>query len=275
MRELSLGFSSCPNDTYIFEALAHGKIDCGFKFATGIEDIDTLNDMALNGVLDVSKVSFHALFHVLDRYALSSSGAALGKGCGPLLVAKRKTSLASGTIALPGRLTTADMLFRIALPDDFRRSYMRFDKIVPAILAGEVDAGVIIHESRFTYRKAGLELVLDLGRWWEEETGCLIPLGGVAIAKRIGNEARAEVERSIKASIEYAESHPASAREFIRDNAQELDERVIDEHIALYVNRFSKDLGEEGRKAARELYRRGRELDLLPESRSFEIGGVE
>ncbi len=264
MREFSLGFSPCPNDTYIFEALIHQKIVDDIRFKVHIEDVETLNQMALKAELDITKISTHAWFHVLDNYSLLSSGGALGKGCGPILIGKTQQIPTKGTIALPGRLTTASLLFQMAVPGDFRFEQMPFDKIIPAISDGTVDAGVIIHESRFTYQTFDLNCLLDLGQWWEDTTNALIPLGGIIISNKVDKKDQVRIQSLIRESIIFAEKHPESAMTFIKENAQEMEEQVIADHIALYVNDYSKDLGDKGRKSIELLYERSTQLDLLP-----------
>ncbi len=265
MREFSLGFSPCPNDTYIFDALIHQKIGEDLRFKVHIEDVETLNQMALNAELDITKISTHAWFHVLDNYRLLSSGGALGKGCGPMLIGKSQHIPTKGAIALPGELTTASLLFQMAVPGDFKFKQMPFDKIIPAIIDGTVDAGVIIHESRFTYQTFDLNCLLDLGQWWEDTTNSLIPLGGIIISNKVDKKDQVRIQSLIRESINYAEKHPESARAFIKENAQEMEDQVIADHIGLYVNDYSKDLGVEGRRSIELLYERSAQLDLLPD----------
>ncbi|HIJ90039.1 MAG: 1,4-dihydroxy-6-naphthoate synthase [Desulfobulbaceae bacterium] len=266
---LSLGFSPCPNDTFIFHALVHGVTCCGapnFEDAV-LADVETLNEWALAGRLDVTKLSFHALGHVLDRYVLLMAGSALGRGCGPLLVARENfsaTALPRLTIAIPGRYTTAALLLQMYSPVALMTKVMRFDEIMPAIVAGEVDAGVIIHESRFTFREHGLLMLQDLGAWWEQATGFPIPLGGIAAKRSLGKEKIQAIDRCIRASVSSAFAAPEAGMSYIRRHAQELDDKVIKDHIGLYVNPFSVDLGEEGVAAVREFLARGRLYGGLP-----------
>jgi 1,4-dihydroxy-6-naphthoate synthase len=266
---LSLGFSPCPNDTYIFNGLAHGRTPmAGARFSAPLlEDVETLNDWALQGRLDVTKLSFHALGHVLDRYVLLRAGAALGRGCGPLLITgsgDKPVDMADWRIAVPGAYTTAALLLRLYQPACANLTVLRFDRIMAAIANGEVDAGVIIHESRFTYQQLGLECVQDLGLWWEQTTGLPIPLGCIAARKTLPEPLRAEIEAAIAASIRWADAHPAEGWSYIREHAQEMEPEVISSHIGLYVNHYSRDLGEEGLHAVRELLRRGAEAGLFP-----------
>ncbi|MBU2537043.1 MAG: 1,4-dihydroxy-6-naphthoate synthase [Proteobacteria bacterium] len=270
---LTLGFSPCPNDTFIFHALVHGK-QCvqtpNFAEPT-LADVETLNEWALAGRLDVTKLSFHALGHVLDQYVLLMAGSALGRGCGPLLVARENFSAATLprlTIAIPGRYTTAALLLRMYSPVALTTRVMRFDEIMPAIVAGEVDAGVIIHESRFTYQEHGLLLLQDLGVWWEKEAGFPIPLGGIAAKRSLGKEKIQAIDRCIQASVSAAFASPDKCMPYIRNHAQELDDKVIRDHIGLYVNPFSLDLGAEGTAAVREFLARGRQLGLFPQQYS-------
>lgn len=265
-RELSLGFSPCPNDTFIFCGLAQGKIPLRHaRFAAPmLEDVETLNSWAMQGRLDVTKLSFHALGHVLDRYTLLNSGAALGRGCGPLLITARAVGdPSSWTIAIPGQLTTAALLLRLFLRQPCRTVVMRFDQIMEAVLSEKADAGVIIHESRFTYQARGLRCVQDLGAWWEEETGLPIPLGCIAARRSLSMEMIEEIEQAVEASIRWAQADPAACLPYIRQHAQELDEAVIAAHVGLYVNDFSLRLGKEGRAAAQELLKRGREAGIF------------
>ncbi|WP_417911770.1 1,4-dihydroxy-6-naphthoate synthase [Candidatus Electronema sp. TJ] len=270
-RELTLGFSPCPNDTFIFCALAQGRIPLAHaRFATPLlEDVETLNNWAMQGRLDVTKLSVHALGHVLDRYTLLEAGAALGRGCGPLLVtAKAGGDPAAWTVAIPGQHTTAALLLRLFLRQPCRTAVMRFDQIMDAVLAGQADAGVIIHESRFTYQAKGLRCVQDLGAWWEEETGLPIPLGGIAARRSFSADLIEDIEKAVEASIHQAQADPAACLPYIRQHAQELDDTVIAAHVSLYVNDFSLRLGEEGRAAVHELLRRGREAGIFQPAHS-------
>lgn len=267
---LSLGFSPCPNDTFIFHALVHGEGgDGSLNFgAASLADVETLNEWAHAGLLDVTKLSFHALGHLLDRYVLLRSGSALGRGCGPLLVARESFSsavLPRLTIAVPGKYTTAALLLQMYSPAALTTKVMRFDTIMPAIAAGEVDAGVIIHESRFTFQEHGLLLLQDLGAWWEEETGFPIPLGGIVAKRSLGREKILAIDQAIRASVSTAFANPEAGMTYIRRHAQELDDKVIRDHIGLYVNSFSLDLGEEGLAAVREFLVRGRRLGFFPQ----------
>jgi 1,4-dihydroxy-6-naphthoate synthase len=267
-RTLTLGYSPCPNDTFIFHALVHGLVATpGFAVRERLEDVETLNRLALAGTLDLTKVSYHALGHLRDRYVLLRSGGALGRGCGPLVVALQPDTmgeLRGRRIAIPGVLTTANLLLQL-----FGEGYadvlpMPFDRIMPALKNGEADAGVIIHESRFTYQAAGFHAVQDLGAWWEAETGLPIPLGGILARRDLGSATVRAVDRAIRASLEHTRTYPDTARGYIREHAQELDDAVTEAHIKLYVNDFSLDLGEEGIRAVETLLRRAEERGLIP-----------
>lgn len=267
--KLSIGYSPCPNDTYIFYGLMHGKIPlqhCSFAEPL-LEDVETLNRWALEARLDVTKLSFHALGHVLDEYVMLSSGAALGRGCGPLLVVKAgndaKIPLKEWRIAIPGAYTTAAMLLQLYAQQRTNLKIMRFEKIMDAVAEGEVDAGVIIHESRFTYREKGLQCMQDLGAWWEEQTGLPIPLGCIAARRSLGEKKLREIEKAIRESVVWASDNFSQCMGYIRTHAQEMDEKVIASHIDLYVNQFSHDVGEVGREAVQELLRRGRNIGLF------------
>jgi len=265
---LTLGYSPCPNDTFIFYALVHGLAEeLGLELAEPVlADVESLNEWAQTGRLDVTKISCHALGHVLDQYHLLKAGAALGRGCGPLLVAtgpRDLKELARQPIAIPGRLTTAALLMQLFVPDCTELVPMRFDLIMPAVATGQVAAGVIIHESRFTYREHGLFCLRDLGSWWEEVSGRPIPLGCIVARRSFGEERLALIERGIRESVLRAFAAPDHSRAYIKDYARELDDRVIAEHIALYVNDFSVDLGAEGRRAIDLLLERGRTVGVF------------
>ena len=270
-KELTIGYSPCPNDTYIFYGLTHGRVTlAGWRPATPIlADVETLNSWAISGRLDITKLSFHALAHVLDEYVLLRSGAALGRGCGPLLVAGHamdRSELGRISVAIPGRYTTAALLLKLFAPECGHTVAMPFDRIMPAIVAGRVDAGVIIHESRFTYPRYGLSLVRDLGAWWEESSGQPIPLGGIVARRSLGPELLGRIEAAIRQSVRWAAAHPAACMGYIREHAREMEDRVVCDHINLYVNRFSEDLGDEGLAAVEFFLNRGREVGVLPPS---------
>lgn len=245
---LSLGFSPCPNDTFVFHALVHGLVD-GPSFAPPVyADIDVLNQRALAGDLDVVKVSYGVLPR-LTGYTLLSSGGALGRGCGPLVLTAYPTEVADlegGTVAIPGADTTAYLLLRLWDPGFADVVVMPFDRIMPAVQRGEVDAGLVIHEARFTFPDYGLHQVADLGDWWEDETGLPIPLGAIVARDTLDVAA---IEAAIRRSVEYAWAHPEASREYVLAHSQELAPEVVDAHIALYVNELTRDLGDEGRRA--------------------------
>ena len=270
-RELTLGYSPCPNDTFIFYALTHGLVNLpGATIRERLEDVETLNQLASSGVLELTKISYHAYGHLRDSYVLLRSGGALGRGCGPLVITSRLDAtlqdLKGRPLAIPGELTTANLLLQLCTGGFEQVVSMPFDQIMPAVASGHVSAGVIIHESRFTYRQFGLHQVIDLGSWWEAETGCPIPLGGILARRDLGNETIKAVERAIAASLAYAWQHPDEPRAYIRQHAQELEANVIDQHIGLYVNDFSSDLGFEGIKAVATLFERAEAAGLLPHS---------
>jgi 1,4-dihydroxy-6-naphthoate synthase len=267
-RTLTLGYSPCPNDTFIFYPLVHGKIPLpGVAVRERLEDVETLNRLALDGALDLTKVSYHALGHLRRDYVLLRSGGALGRGCGPLVVAREETDMAhlrGKRIAIPGLLTTANLLLQLHGGgfEDVRP--MPFHTIMGAVASGAVDAGVIIHESRFTYRDHGLVQVADLGQWWEWETGLPIPLGGILARRDLGPQLIGEIDRGLKESVRYAFDHPEESRTYIKAHAQEIADDVIAGHIALYVNDFSRDLGQEGEEAVRELLTRAERRGIIP-----------
>ncbi|WP_028584644.1 1,4-dihydroxy-6-naphthoate synthase [Desulfogranum mediterraneum] len=264
----SIGYSPCPNDTYIFYGLIHGQVPLsGLRLGPPVlDDVETLNRWAKEGRLDVTKLSFHALGHVLEHYSLLHAGAALGRGCGPLLVTgnhDKPAQLKEWKIAVPGNWTTAALLLRLYQPGCSRIEVMRFEQIMAAVATGRVDAGVIIHESRFTYQQQGLECVQDLGQWWEEATGHPIPLGCIAAKRDLPVQEVAAIDGAIQASLRWAMAHPEQCGDYIRAHAQELEEEVVRSHIRLYVNEFSLDLGRAGVAAVEELLQRGMEAGVF------------
>jgi 1,4-dihydroxy-6-naphthoate synthase len=271
VKTLTLGYSPCPNDTFIFYALANGRIVTeGLRFTEMLEDVETLNLMAQRAELDVTKVSFHAFGHLREDYCLLRAGGALGKGCGPLVVSHRDYTmddLRGKSIAIPGRLTTAFLLLLI-FDSSFAENVkiMPFNEIIGAVKKDEVDAGLIIHESRFTYRKAGLRKVADLGEWWEKETGCLIPLGAILAKRALGREMVRRVDALVRKSIDFAFLHRNEPLSYIKKHSQEIEDEVVAQHINLYVNDFSLDIGDEGIKAVRELFRRAEERGIIAPS---------
>lgn len=265
---LTLGYSPCPNDTFIFNALIHGLVPCdGISFTERLEDVETLNRLAMESALDLTKISYHALGHVRDRYVLLHSGGALGRGCGPLVVAQQPTTmdrLRDQTILIPGELTTAHLLLQLH-GDGFNKvKSLPFDQIIPALARKEAAAGVIIHESRFTYQQLGLHQVLDLGQWWEQLTSLPIPLGGILARRSLSHDVIEKIDFALRASVNYAQQHPQAAMDYIRSHAQELSDTVTHEHIQLYVNEFSVNLGDEGVAAVQELLNRAEQQGLIP-----------
>lgn len=268
MRTLSLGFSPCPNDTFIFHALVHGIVRAdGLDFSPRLEDVETLNRLAAEAALDVTKISYGAIPHLVRDYVLLRSGGALGRGCGPLVVAREPidpAELATQRIAIPGRHTTANLLLRLYAPGAMGEERIYSD-IMPAVARGEVDAGLIIHESRFTYTDHGLVKVVDLGEWWEQETGLPIPLGGILARRDLGEATIRAIDDALRRSVEHAFAHPEASRAYVRAHAQEMDDSVTRQHIDLYVNHFSVDLGAEGERAIRELFARARRAGIIGE----------
>jgi len=272
--KLSLGFSPCPNDTFIFDALIHHKIDTeGLEFEVFFDDVETLNQKAVRSELDITKLSFHAFAHLADRYALLDAGSALGFGVGPLLICKDEALVGSEQltmensplrVGIPGELTTANFLLGIAFPNLRNKQVMVFSDIENALLNDSIDLGLIIHENRFTYMDKGLHKVVDLGSYWEELTGCAIPLGGIVINRKLDHDIQLKVNRLIRKSVEFAFENPASGIEFISSHAQEMDEAVMYKHIELYVNKYSIDLGTEGRKAIDIMFNMAQEKGIIP-----------
>ena len=247
--KLSFGFTPCPNDAFAFHAFVHGLVRAPFEVEPVLCDIEDLNRRAAGGELQLTKLSFGAAAAAGERYRLLRSGAALGRGVGPLVVARQAGTLeetAAGRIAVPGRETTAFLLLRLAAPALGEVLELRYDRILPAVVAGEVDAGLIIHESRFTYREHGLVAVADLGEWWEGETGLPVPLAGIFARSDLEPDVVDAAEAVIRASVEYAFAHPEASRDYVRSLSHELSDEVCAAHIALYVNASSVDIGDEG-----------------------------
>jgi len=270
---LSLGYSTCPNDTFIFYALAHNLIDCGdLRFDIHLADVETLNQNAKSGKFDVSKLSFAAMGHLQDKYAILRTGAALGRGCGPLIVAKPgivetgcgPVSIHTKKIAVPGIWTTACMLLSLYLEKTPANLIpMPFDQIMPSVAKGDADIGVIIHEGRFTYKEYGLVSFSDLGKWWEQKTSLPIPLGCIAVKRDIPSEIAEKVEKAIRDSVTYSFHNKGCADKYIRKHAQEMSQSVIQQHIALYVNDFTLDLGNEGNAAVETLFRMAQQYRII------------
>lgn len=260
MRELTFGYSPCPNDTFAFHALTFGLVEAPFRVRPVLLDIEELNRRAHDGAFDLTKLSVGAFAAVGDRYRLLRSGAALGAGVGPLVVARSPMSLTDavrGRLAIPGRETTAFRLLRLAAPALGDVVEMRYDRILRAVRDGAVDAGLIIHESRFTYAEHGLAQVSDLGDWWERETGLPVPLAGICARADLDAETMVAAERAIRASVQYAFDHPEASRDYVRAHAQELSDAVCAQHIALYVNAHSLDIGDDGLRAIDRLVAAG------------------
>lgn len=259
--KLTLGYSPCPNDTFIFDALINKKIDTeGLEFDAVLEDVETLNKWSFQKKLDITKLSYPAFFQNLDKYVLLNSGAALGKGVGPILISKQLLEHSTfnfqhSSISLPGENTTANLLFSFAYPDAKNKLFMRFDKIEEAVISGNTDLGVIIHENRFTYHQKGLHKVNDLGEYWESKMHVPIPLGGIVISRTIDKEISLKIDKLIRKSIEFAFSNYPYITEYVKEHSQEMSEDVMRQHIELYVNDFSIDLGIDGKQAIETLYK--------------------
>lgn len=266
--KLTLGFSPCPNDTFIFDALIHGRIDTeGLEFEVFLGDVEELNRRAFAADLDITKLSYHAYAHLTNEYVLLDAGSALGNNCGPLLIAKKfipVQDIPNLSIAIPGKLTTANFLLSLAYPEAKNKIEMLFSDIEAAVLSGAVDAGLIIHENRFTYQEKGLVKLIDLGEFWEQTTGMPIPLGGIVIKRNLPEEIIQKVNRCIRRSVEYAWANPNDAEPFIAQHAQEMDPSVRQQHIDLYVNQFSADLGEQGRNAVNHLFQVALQNGIIP-----------
>ena len=278
--KLTLGFSPCPNDTFIFDALIHHKIDTeGLDFEVLYEDVETLNQKAFRGELDITKLSYHAFAHITDKYVLLDAGSALGFGVGPLLISDLEISVSdlqnnqiphpaspirNPLIGIPGKYTTANLLLGLEFPNATNKVELVFSASEDAVLEGRVDAGLIIHENRFTYQDKGLKKIIDLGDYWEKQTGCAIPLGGIVANRNLPVEVQHKINRVLRRSVEFAFANPKSGLDFIRSHAQEMSEEVMYKHIDLYVNQYSIDLGTEGRKAIQLLFDTALEKGIIP-----------
>lgn len=270
---MKLAYSPCPNDTYIFAALTNGLIKDSPRVEAVLDDVETLNSAARRGRYELTKVSYGAIPFLLDRYRILRSGGALGRGCGPLLIARPNrdgsvptlaTLPPEGLIAIPGVMTTAFLLLRLALGRTPQYAELRFDKIVGAVASGEVDAGLIIHESRFTYQEHGLRPIADLGEWWEGESGVPIPLGAILARRDLDDGAARGVDDAIRASLAFARKREAAIMPYVRAHAAEMSEEVMRKHIALYVNEYSDDVGDEGLGAVQALFDRAAGAGLIP-----------
>ncbi len=268
----SLAYSPCPNDTYIFAALTNGLLPDAPQVNVVLDDVEALNVAARHGRYELTKVSYGAIPYLLGDYRILRSGGALGRGCGPLVIAKTARDLtafsADAVFAIPGRMTTAYVLLRLALGREPKVRELRFDAIVDAVAAGDVDAGLIIHESRFTYMRAGLARVLDLGDWWESTTGNPIPLGAILVRRDIGDGAAREIDAAIRASLTFARTREAEIIDYVRAHAFEMDDAVMRAHIALYVNDYSTDLGAAGIAAVTDFFSRAAASGLIPPTSS-------
>ena len=268
--KLSLGFSPCPNDCFMFDAIVNQRIDQeGLEFAINLADVEALNKAAFAGEADVTKLSYHAYAYCARAYVLLDAGSALGRNCGPLLISRRPVSreeVASGTlrIAIPGKYTTANFLLGLAFPGARDKTELVFSAIEPALLNGDYDAGLIIHENRFTYEAKGLKKIIDLGEFWESETGCPIPLGGIVINRTLPDDVKHSVNRVLRRSVEYAFAHREASLPFVREHAQEMSEEVMYQHIDLYVNKYSVDLGADGKRAVEVLFEKARATAIIP-----------
>ncbi len=265
--QLTLGFSPCPNDTFIFDAMIHGKIDTeGLTFDVLMADVEQLNQKAMEGDIAITKLSYHAYAYLTEKYQLLNSGSALGNNCGPLLIARRvytQEEIPHLHVAIPGKYTTANLLLRLAFPSLQDREEMLFSDIEPAVLGERVQAGLIIHENRFTYAEKGLKKLIDLGEYWETQTGLPIPLGGIVVRRDMDLELKQKVDRVLRRSVEFALQNPQQTISFVRQYAQEMDDKVMMQHIGLYVNDFTVDLGKKGRKAIEFMYEKGGSLKLF------------
>ena len=268
--KLSLGFSPCPNDCFMFDAIVNRRIDLeGLQFTERLADVEALNTSAFAGEADVTKLSYHAYAYCAEKYVLLDAGSALGRSCGPLVISSRpisKDDVAAGSlrIAIPGRFTTANLLCGLAFPNAQRKTELVFSEIEPALLRGEFDCGVIIHENRFTYEAKGLKKVIDLGEFWEAETGAPIPLGGIVISRLLPDDVKRRVNRVVRRSVEYAFANRSASLPFVRAHAQEMSDEVMYKHIDLYVNDYSVDLGQDGRRAVELLFEQATATGIIP-----------
>lgn len=267
--EITLGFSSCPNDTYTFDALVHKKIDTkGIDFKVVIADVQELNRRAMIGDLQMTKLSYFAYANVYKTYQILDAGSALGFANGPLFICKKGNEESinpQSKILIPGRETTANLLFSMAYPDYTNKTECLFSEIEPRILSGEYDAGVIIHENRFTYAERGFAMLRDMGDFWEGETHTPIPLGAITIRRDVPDDLKKTIDQLLRQSIEYANAHPQASNSFIHEYAQAIEDDVLKKHIALFVNDFSISLGRQGRTAIETLYRRAKSVGIISE----------
>ncbi len=266
---IKIGYSTCPNDTFIFDAMVHGKVDTeGLKFSTFLGDVEELNKKAFKKELDITKLSYHAYAYLSNEYLILDSGSALGDHNGPLLLSKEKIEpeeVENLKIAIPGKYTTANLLLRIAFPNAVSTKEYLFSDIEKAILCGETDVGLAIHENRFTYAEKGLKKILDLGDYWQNLSGKPIPLGGIVVRRDLGVDDILKINRVLRRSIEFAFNYTDEVLPYVKKYAQEMEEEVMLKHINLYVNNYSLDLGKEGKSAIRKLYEFAEEKKLIPE----------
>lgn len=257
--KFSIGYSPCPNDTFIFDAMVHGKIDTeGLEFDVIHADVEELNKKAFKGELDITKLSYHAYTYLTSKYILLKSGSALGNNCGPLLVSSKEInpdSVSNLKIAIPGKFTTANFLLSYAFPNSLNRLEMLFSDIEKAVLDEQTDLGVIIHENRFTYHERGLHKVLDLGEFWEQNTGLPIPLGGIVARREFDGETLCKINRVLKRSVQFAFDHPEQSRDYVCAHAQEMSYEVMQQHISLYVNQYTLELAEKGKAAVDNMFK--------------------
>lgn len=267
MKTIKIGFSPCPNDTFIFDALVHQRIFSPVHFLPELRDVEQLNRMAMQSTLEVTKMSFASYAWVSDQYQILNSGSALGRNCGPLLISKNNVQPDQTTglrVAIPGRNTTANLLLSIFFPELKNKMEMLFSEVEEAVLSGQADLGLIIHENRFTYEQKGLLKVADLGECWEARFQHPIPLGCIAVLRRLPEDQKLEIDGKIRESVRWAFEHPEDSLNYIQQHAREMSREVQQSHIGLYVNQFSIDLGKEGREAVRLLFEKGHESGLLP-----------
>lgn len=272
--KLTIGFSPCPNDTFIFDAMVHHKIDTeGLEFEVKLADVEELNQLAFKETLQITKLSYHAFAYITDKYLLLDSGSALGNGVGPLLICKKpikeiQQQLLSNPelvkIAIPGKYTTANFLLSLAYPKASNKTEVLFSDVEALVLNETFDAGLIIHENRFTYAERGLNKIIDLGDFWEQLTQAPIPLGGIVVSKKLAPELQQKINRVLRKSIEFAFANPDASYEYVKQHAQEMSEEVRKKHIHLYVNKYSLTLGNEGKKAIETLFTKAQELKIVP-----------
>lgn len=268
MQNIKVGLSPCPNDTFMFDALLHNKInleDC--VFTPVMEDVQQLNERAMRGELEVTKMSFFAYTKVAQEYKILNAGSALGKNCGPILISKKvidkHSDISQLKVCIPGANTTANLLLNIFYPQIQNKTAILFSDIEQAVLNGDYDAGLIIHENRFTYQQKGLHKIVDLGEVWQQATGFHIPLGCIVVKRNLNENLQKKIDKLLYKSVKYAFSHPDSVMNFVRQHAQEMDDAIMKQHIVLYVNNFSIDLGSQGKAAIAHLFKKGQEVGLI------------